>query len=414
MGYKSGLVSIIVVLLSLILTINQNHPLITRTTNQTQTLLYKTYDQTHSMLRSLSRKMAAQTISNSAINTTANASKYSSVALLSREVVKKVYAIETPEGDGATVRRSIGTPQLRNFSPFLMLDHFKLDPSKPGGFPDHPHRGQTTVTYMLDGYFQHEDFMGHSGKIGPGDLQWMIAGRGVMHAEMPLLRDENGNKLPAPDGLQLWVDLPEKHKMDEASYQEYSKDKVPLALPRPDQPEETEGKGWKVKVISGQSHGVESPVRTPDRGGCWYFDVTLEHPGARIFQEIPTGYNSFIYTFGAAKVRVGDQSTPTGQKEYEQYNTLVLSNKAQVTDPKVDPSTVPQENGVWIEHAGEEGQEARFVVIAGEPLDQRVFQHGPFVMTSREEIMQTMMDFQSGKNGFERAPGWRSKIGNRM
>lgn len=234
-----------------------------------------------------------------------------------------------------------------------------------------------------------------------------------MHAEMPIHRDEKGNKLPDPVGLQLWVDLPKENKMDEPLYQEYPKSLVPTAQPRADQPEEIEGKGWTVKVIAGQSHGVDSPVRTPEHGGCWYLDVRLDKPGSRIFQEIPTGFNSFIYTLGPAAIRVGDSSAPDGQQVHEPYHTLVLSNKAQIDDPKVDPSTVPQENGVWIEHAGKEGEEARFVVIAGEPLDQRVYQHGPFVMTSREEIMQTFMDYQSGSNGFERAPGWRSKIGGR-
>jgi redox-sensitive bicupin YhaK (pirin superfamily) len=117
---------------------------------------------------------------------------------------------------------------------------------------------------------------------------------------------------------------------------------------------------------------VESPVRTPEQGSCWYLDVRLDSPGSRVFQEIPTGFNAFIYTFGVAPIRVGDESL----EAHQPYHTLVLTNKANVTDPKVDPSTVPQENGVWIEHAGKEGQEARFVVIAGQPLDQKVFQYG--------------------------------------
>ncbi|CEH16673.1 PIRIN [Ceraceosorus bombacis] len=258
---------------------------------------------------------------------------------VSRRVVQEVPAVETPEGAGAVVRRSIGTPALRNLSPFLMLDHFRI--GEGAGFPDHPHRGMTTVTYMLSGQVQHEDFAGHAGTIGPGSLQWMTAGRGIVHAEMPLHRDPKTNaKLEDPIGLQLWIDLPQEMKSSEPFYQESAAQAIPTALPRADQPVETEGKAWSIKVISGESHGVQSKVRTPDRGHCWYFD-----------------------------------------------------------------------NGAWIEHAGDVQEEARFVIIAGEPLKQNVVQHGPFVMTSKADIYQAFQDYAGGKNGFERAPGWRSKIG---
>lgn len=377
MGYKRNVFGVVVAFLATFITL---------------------YTHKYYMLPTAIRKMATQTVE-SISNTTARQ--------LSREVAQKVYAVEQSEGVGARVRRSIGTPQLKNLSPFLMLDNFRV--AEGAGFPDHPHRGQTTVTYMLEGQFQHEDYCGHAGTIGPGDLQWMIAAKGIMHAEMPLHRDEKGNKLPDPVGLQLWLDIPKENKMDEPSYQELTAKQVPEAHPRADQPEETEGKGWKVKVIAGESHGVKSPVRTPAHGSCWYLDVTLDKPGDRIFQEIPTGFNSFIYTLGPANIRVGGS-----EKIQEPYHTLVLSNKAQVSDPHTDPATVPQENGVWIEHAGKEGEQARLVVIAGEPLDQKVFQMGPFVMTSRDEVMQAYFDFQAGRNGFERAPGWRSKIGARM
>ncbi len=113
---------------------------------------------------------------------------------VSRGIAKKVRSIETAEGAGAVVRRSIGTPALRNISPFLMLDHFRI--TEGAGFPDHPHRGQITLTYILEGQSQHEDFAGHAGTIGPGDVQWMNAGHGIMHAEMPIHRDASGNKLP--------------------------------------------------------------------------------------------------------------------------------------------------------------------------------------------------------------------------
>lgn len=118
-------------------------------------------------------------------------------------------------------------------------------------------------------------------------------------------------------------------------------------------------------------------MRTPEQGSCWYLDVHLDGPGSRVFQEIPTGFNAFIYTLGPAPIRVGDNTTLEGQQVYQPYHTLVLTNKATVTDATTDPTTVPQENGVWIEHAGtEQGQKGRVVVIAGQPLDQKVFQYG--------------------------------------
>ncbi|PWN44812.1 hypothetical protein IE81DRAFT_328410 [Ceraceosorus guamensis] len=323
-----------------------------------------------------------------------NTTTCSSMTQVSRRVVQEVPAVETPEGAGAVVRRSIGTPALRNLSPFLMLDHFRI--GEGAGFPDHPHRGMTTVTYMLSGQVQHEDFAGHAGTIGPGSLQWMTAGRGIVHAEMPLHRDPKTNaKLEDPIGLQLWIDLPQEMKSSEPFYQESAAEAIPTALPRADQAVDTEGKGWSIKVISGESHGVQSKVRTPDRGHCWYFDVRLS-PGGRVFQEIPPGWTAFIYHMGTASVRIGSDAAST---LHPPFTTLVLGSQDAT------------QNGAWVEHAGDVQEEARFVIIAGEPLKQNVVQHGPFVMTSKADIYQAFQDYAGGKNGFERAPGWRSKIG---
>ncbi|TFY83896.1 hypothetical protein EWM64_g115 [Hericium alpestre] len=225
----------------------------------------------------------------------------------SRNVVKKVLAQETPEGAGALVRRSIGTMGLRNLTPFLLLDHFHI--SKGAGFPDHPHRGQATVTYMLEGSSKHEDSAGHAGTIKAGGVQWMSAGRGIIHAEMPI-QDDDG---PEPRGLQLWVDLPKKFKMSEPSYQELDPDQIPTAYPEgPNGP-------VMIKVISGKSYGVESPVRP--LGGCWYFHVKFQKKGNAIFQPIPAGWTSFIYTLNGA-IRIGTDPTPQPQ-----YHTLILSAK---------------------------------------------------------------------------------------
>ncbi|KAH7107278.1 RmlC-like cupin domain-containing protein [Auriculariales sp. MPI-PUGE-AT-0066] len=295
----------------------------------------------------------------------------------SRSVVKTVLAIEQSEGAGARVHRSIGSARLRNLSPFLMLDHFKVP---QGGFPDHPHRGQATVTYMLQGAFQHEDSVGHAGTIEAGGVQWMTAGKGIIHAEMPVL----GEGYPTPIGLQLWIDLPKEHKLTQPTYQELSKAGIPSAWP------EGEDGPVEIRIISGDSHGVSSPVKP--LGGCWYFHFVIKEQGKQVFQPIPKGWTTFLYIFkGSVIVNPKDE-----RQAHESHNTLVLS--AEET-----------EDGVALE-AGSDGTE--FVLIAGEPLDQTVFQHGPFVMTDREGIMQTIKDYQLGQNGFENAHTWRSKIGD--
>lgn len=309
----------------------------------------------------------------------------SSARQVSRTVLKSVLAVETPEGDGAVVRRSIGTSQLRNFTPFLMLDNFHVP--KGAGFPDHPHRGMTTLTYLLRGYFQHEDFAGHKGRIGPGDLQFMIAGKGIMHAEMPV--HEPG--LDTPFGLQLWIDLPKEHKMVEPSYQELSATQIPSAHPQPN---------TLVKVICGEADGsseegvISSPVRP--LGGCWFTDYTIKKKGEKVFQRVPQGWNSFIYTLSGT-LSAGP-ATPSASNLIGPFHTAVLSNS-------------PDSTGITLESASDE--EVRFVVISGEPLNQEIVQHGPFVMDSREKIVEAFQDYRFGRNGFEGAHEWRSEIGGR-
>ncbi|KAI0064616.1 pirin domain-containing protein [Artomyces pyxidatus] len=255
-----------------------------------------------------------------------------------------------------------------------MLDHFHI--AKGAGFPDHPHRGQATVTYITQGSSKHEDSAGHSGIIREGGVQWMCAGRGIIHAEMPV----QGPGLPEPRGLQLWVDLPKQYKMVEPSYQELEPENIPSVYP--DGPD-----GPQIKVISGKSHGVESPVRP--LGGCWYFHAIFKNKATTITQTIPPGWTAFIYTLNG-KITVGDDTT-----ERDPFYTLVLSAKE-------------NETGVTVT-ATQDGSD--FVLIAGEPLDQEVYQYGPFVMTSREEIQKTFNDYRSGTNGFEKVHTWKSKIG---
>ncbi|KAG6832374.1 hypothetical protein H0H92_002642 [Tricholoma furcatifolium] len=288
---------------------------------------------------------------------------------VSRSVTKKVLAVETPEGAGALVRRSIGSMGLRNLTPFLMLDHFHV--SQGAGFPDHPHRGQATVTYMLEGSSRHEDSAGHKGTIETGGVQWMCAGKGIIHAEMPV----HAEGAPDPRGLQLWVDLPK----EDPSYQELGPEQIPTAYPN--------GKDGpvRIKVISGKSHGVESPVRP--LGGCWFFHVIFNQKSS-IFQDIPPTWTAFLYTLKGA-LTIGSDTTSHGP-----FHTLVFSDLA-------------NETGVSIS-ATEDNTEV--ILVAGEPLDQTVFQYGPFVMTNREEIQKTIIDYQTGRNGFEKAHTWKSKI----
>ncbi|XP_038658660.1 pirin isoform X5 [Scyliorhinus canicula] len=282
-----------------------------------------------------------------------------------RKITQIVLAIEQSEGVGAQVRRSIGQRELKNLDPFLLLDEFKV--SKPAGFPDHPHRGFETVTYMLNGSFEHEDFCGHKGTINPGDLQWMTAGRGIVHCEMPS-SDEPGH------GLQLWVNLKSLNKMVAPRYQELQSKTIPK--PSTD--------GVTVAVISGEALGSKSQVYT--HTPMMYLDFTLKN-GASHIQPVPKGWTAFIYTL-AGYVHVGPDKE---KKRIEPHHVAILD----------DGENVQVEN--------KDHEVSRFVLIAGEPINEPVVKHGPFVMNSQEEIAEALEDYRTGKNGFEKAKGWKSK-----
>ncbi|XP_041936133.1 pirin [Alosa sapidissima] len=283
-----------------------------------------------------------------------------------RRVVKTVLSVEQAEGVGARVRRSIGRKDLKNLDPFLMLDEFRV--SKPAGFPDHPHRGFETVTYLLNGTSAHEDFCGHYGKLEAGDLQWMTAGRGVVHAEMPISEEPI-------HGLQLWVNLKRDHKMVEPQYQELKA--CDILRPSRD--------GVTVAVISGEALGAKSKVYT--RTPTIYLDFKLKQ-GAQHVQPIPTGWTAFIYTL-AGSVCVG----PTvDQRRIDPHHTAVL------------------EDGDFIQVENKATEDSHFILIAGEPIHEPVVQHGPFVMNTEEEITQAIRDYQTKTNGFEKAKAWQSKI----
>lgn len=290
--------------------------------------------------------------------------KHGYLATMPRTVTQVIPSKEQDEGMGAKVRRSIGGSQLKNLDPFLLLDEFKV--KKPAGFPDHPHRGFETATYMLSGSFRHEDFCGHKGIINAGDLQWMTAGRGIVHCEMPH-GDETGH------GLQLWINLARENKMMEPAYQELLDKDIP----------KTTKDGVTVKAIAGESLGVKSPVKT--RTPTMYLDFRLD-PGAKLDQPVPEGWNGFVYILSGTAL-FGPEGKET---QGPAHNTLVLSN------------------GTSLHVHNNESEVCHFVLIAGQPLNQPVVQYGPFVMNSQEEIQLAMIDYQTGKNGFQNAKKWRS------
>ncbi|KAG6517636.1 hypothetical protein ZIOFF_021032 [Zingiber officinale] len=280
-----------------------------------------------------------------------------------RYVIKKVLARPQHEGNGAIVRRSIGRGELKNLDPFLMLDEFSV--SAPAGFPDHPHRGFETVTYMLEGAFTHQDFAGHKGTIRAGDLQWMTAGKGIIHSEMPAAPGEN-------KGLQLWINLSSKNKMMEPRYQELKREDI----------SEVKREGVTVRIIAGESFGVQSPVYT--QTPTMYLDFTLS-PGSQVQQRIPESWSAFVYIVEGEGVFGEPSAAAVGS-----HHALVLSP------------------GDGVEVWNRAAKPLRFVLLGGQPLMEPVVQYGPFVMNTQAEIEQAIEDFNCCKNGFDKGKFWAS------
>jgi redox-sensitive bicupin YhaK (pirin superfamily) len=280
-----------------------------------------------------------------------------------RTLQRVIPAIHTSDGAGVKLRRSLGQSQDARLDPFLMLDHFSTDNADDyiAGFPAHPHRGFETVTYMLDGHMRHEDHLGHTGELKSGGVQWMTAGRGIVHSEMP--QQEQGRMR----GFQLWLNLPAKEKMKPAGYRDIQPDEIPaVALPG----------GGRVKVIAGTLIQDGRETRGPIQGlttDPLYFDLELP-AGASFTQRLAPGYSAFVYPFEGS-VDVG----PAGNvRHLKTHDAGVLSDGDEVTLT-----------------AGP--QAARLILLAGRPLRETVVQYGPFVMNSREEIEQAIRDYQSGK-----------------
>lgn len=271
-------------------------------------------------------------------------------------------ALETMEGAGVTVYRSIGIPALRSLDPFLMLDYISSDNPDEyiAGFPSHPHRGFNTFTYMIDGDMEHKDSMGNTGNLGSGGAQWMKAASGVIHSEMP--KQENG----LMRGFQLWINLPASNKMDTPEYQEYKSESFPVI----------ETQDYKVKVLIGRFVDASAPILDTITD-VTFFDVLVK-AGRHFHYEPPAENNSFLYFFeGNGKLN---------DKEV-QSNTLLILGK---------------EDNAFDFIAGE--QAARFLLISGKPVNESVVQYGPFVMNTKEEIEQAMRDYQS--NNLVRDRAW--------
>jgi len=274
-----------------------------------------------------------------------------------RPVALVVPAQSTSDGAGVNLSRSLGSGALDALDPFLLLDEFRSDDSADymGGFPDHPHRGIETVTYMLAGAMGHGDNQGNTGKLRSGDVQWMTAGRGIIHSEMP--EQEEGLMW----GFQLWVNLSAQQKMREPRYQE---------IPAADIPTVALDGGVSVKVIAGAVEGTVGPI-TEIGVDPTYLDVAVP-PGGEFVHALPADHNGFCYVFeGDAVIGEGSDSIPRG-------NLAVWGL------------------GEAVRIAG--GKEtARVLLIAGRPHDEPIVKYGPFVMNTKEEIMQAIDDYNSGR-----------------
>ncbi|GMU42104.1 MAG: pirin family protein [Xanthomonadales bacterium PRO6] len=274
-----------------------------------------------------------------------------------RTVGRVFRGMPTSDGAGVRLTRVIGSPQLPDLDPFLLLDEFGTDRPEDyiAGFPDHPHRGFETVTYMLDGRMRHRDNHGNSGLLVPGAVQWMSAGRGLVHSEMP--EQQEGRMR----GFQLWINLPARLKMSEPRYQEYGPERIPTVNPAP---------GVAVKVIAGEVAGVRGPIEQPATEPV-YLDVHLE-TGSTFTHVLPHAHNAFLYVYQGALAIAGAMP--------------VLAQQLAVLGPG---------ETVAVDATATGG--TRAILVAGRPLREPVARHGPFVMNTREEILQAMEDLRAGR-----------------
>ena len=287
--------------------------------------------------------------------------------LIQRSIQQIITAHRQREGGGFIVRRPLPTQELALLDPFLLIDELgpvNYGPGEAIGAPDHPHRGFETVTYLLQGEGEHKDSAGHHGVLKPGDVQWMTAGSGVVHSEMPsrqLL--EKGGPM---HGFQIWVNLPARLKMSAPRYQEVPKESIPTAI--------TPDGLADVKVIAGEALGVKAVIDT--HTPIVYQDWTLK-PGADVSIEISADHNAGVYVFSG--------------------NLLVGSDLQRVTDGQL--AVLGAGSGIRLNVPSDENSEVRLLLLGGVPIGEPVARYGPFVMTTNEELQQAFKDYQNGRMG---------------
>jgi redox-sensitive bicupin YhaK (pirin superfamily) len=274
-----------------------------------------------------------------------------------REVERLITGQATSDGAGVKLTRVLTQPLQYRLDPFLMLDAFGTDNPDDyiGGFPDHPHRGFETVTYMIAGRMRHRDSAGHEGLLQNGGVQWMTAGRGVIHSELP---EQEAGRM---EGFQLWLNLPSRDKMSAPWYRDIQSDDIPQF---------TTDEGVTVRVIAGASHGVAGAVQR-EATQPLYLDLHLPD-GARFEQTLAATHNAFLYVY-RGELEVGETTVPT-------QRMAILKNEA-------------DRDGVVLQAKGA----TRALLIAGQPLKEPIVQYGPFVMNRQEEIFQAVEDFRAGR-----------------
>ncbi|MET0656667.1 MAG: pirin family protein [Steroidobacteraceae bacterium] len=283
--------------------------------------------------------------------------------MTTRTVDSIIDSVETSDGAGVKLRRSLGGRQRARVDPFLMLDEFFSDDPHDyrGGFPSHPHRGFETVTYMLDGHMEHQDHLGNRGDLKAGSVQWMTAGRGIVHSEMP---QQTAGRMR---GFQLWINLPAKEKMKPASYRDIPATEIPVV---------TLGNGARLKIIAGALEHDGRRSQGPVRGVTTdptYFDVELP-AGAEISLPLASDYNAFVYPY---------------------EGELIVGPTASEIALRARSAGVLSRGDTFAARAGKQG--AKFLLLAAKPLGEPVVQHGPFVMNTQQEIEQAILDLHSGR-----------------
>ncbi len=285
-----------------------------------------------------------------------------------RSVAKVITATHTLEGAGFVVNRPFPTNALALFDPVLLLDEMgpvELGPGEAKGAPDHPHRGFETVTYMIAGKMEHRDSHGNAGRLTPGDVQWMTAGAGVVHSEMP--EADFARRGGRMHGFQLWVNLPRRDKMIRPHYQEIPAAKIPTAA--------TADGSVAVRVIAGEAMGQRAVIAT--RTPIIYLHWTLK-PGARVVQPVPAEYNAFAYVFGG-EGRFGGDASAAGERQMVMF----------AGDGDAVSIAAPASAAAPLEA----------LLIAGAPLREPVARYGPFVMNTKDEIVAAIEDYQAGRMG---------------